>query len=581
MVFMRTRAGLLACLTLALVSVSAYGRAQHTPHPRHGHTPDAFEAPDASVAPTIPFEATFAYESTRTVGEGEDAYEGYTDRLTSAGLYRITGDAERAQIHAEYTWRYDGDPCDEGQELRDVVVDRATRLYEGRTDLDDYDSKPAPLATWLWVPTDTREGEQLQILDRTFTCMGRAEAPSGEVIVLRAVYPENRVDGYGDFLYAIVDEYRFDAATGFFLSEVVTERATGTTEGMSGAFVMRTRTQLTAATYTGSGSVSAPSTVPGCSSRDARPHYDNANSPLLSGDVLGVVVPLAILLIGILLLRNRRKRKRTHDVEAFTGTEITPALKQLTPTFAPFLEHFVDVAKQTGDPVLIAKPLGSQAIVGMGFLDRETKLGTIFTDNGDACEELRRELKTEDFFSEARHDVLPSVRAISATKPAYNVLETYDVLTHALTNAPTYDPDVVTRMKPEDRDAVLALSARVHGVRGQAWFDASLATGDLCFVARIDGQVVGFAMLTVAGDHARLHSNTVHHDFRGRSLGKELTRARMNAAHALGATKLLTEVATWNVASLEVVRSLGFERQSAMFVLTARDTRGEKKALRR
>ncbi len=544
--------------------------------------PDAFEAPDAFTAPPVVPHATFAYESTRTVSDGQDAYEGYSDRLTSAGIYRIAGDAERAEVHAEYAWRYDGDPCDHGAESRDVVIPRATRIYEGRTDLDDYDNKPAPLATWLWIPTTLREGDQVQILDRTFTCTGRAQGDSGEVIRLSASYSENRVDGYGTFLYNTIDEYRFDADTGFFLDESVVERATGTTEGMRGSFVMRTITHVTEATYLGNLVVRAPAPVAGCFSAPARRTQTTSG---WASDAIGLLVYGGIFL-GLILFMffkvRRPSRRKTHTIEPWSGSDTSP-LASLTPNFAPYLKHLVETAKRTGDAVLIAKPLGSQTIVGLGFVDRETKLGTIFTDNGDACEELRRALDVEDFFSEV-HQVLPSVQAISATKAAYNILETYDVLTRTTTDVPTFDPDVVTRMKPEDREAVLALSVHVHGVRGQAWFDASLAAGDLCFVARIDGQVVGFAMLTLAGEHARLHTNTVHHDFRGRGLGKELARARIHAAQALGATKLLTEVATWNVASLEVVRALGFqqkEKRGVMYVLTSRDTRIEKKALRR
>jgi ribosomal-protein-alanine N-acetyltransferase len=577
MVFMRLRSalvsGLLAALVLAWTSAPAAAQ-------RHRVQPDAFEAPDAFTAPPVVPHATFAYESTRTVSEGQDAYEGYSDRLTSAGIYRIASDAERAEVHAEYSWRYDGDPCDHGAESRDVTIPRATRIYEGRTDLDDYDNKPAPLATWLWVPTTLREGDQIQILDRTFTCTGRGRGDSGEVILLRAAYSENRVDGYGDFLYNTIDEYQFDAATGFFLEETVVERASGTTEGMSGIFVMRTHTHVTEATYLGNTTVRAPAPIAPCFSQPPR-------QPLTTGDGASDAICFLFyggLLFGLVLFVyfkvRKPRRKKTHTIEPWSGSDTSP-LTSLTPTFAPYLTHFIATAKRTGDPVLIAKPLGSQMIVGLGLVDRETKLATIFTDNGDACEELRRALDVEDFFSEVRHDVLPSVRAISATKQAYNILETYDLLTRTTTDVPTFDPDVVTRMKPEDREAVLALSVHVHGVRGQAWFDASLAAGDLCFVARIDGQVVGFAMLTLAGEHARLHTNTVHHDFRGRGLGKELARARIHAAQALGATRFLTEVATWNVASLEVVRALGFEKKSVMYVLTSRDSRTEKKALRR
>ena len=301
------------------------------------------------------------------------------------------------------------------------------------------------------------------------------------------------------------------------------------------------------------------------------------------------MIILGTLALVVFLIFRKRRRPNIFDVRPLVGAQVTPEMAQLTPTFAPYLQHFVRVAADTREPVYVAKHREMQTVRGLAFVDHETRLATIFTADGDSCEELRRATGVEDFFTEVEHAVIPSVEratisssmSVVVSKPAYNTLETYDVLVRTLSEAPIYDPDVVRRAEPSDRDAIFALSLLVHGTRGQAWFDASLRAGDLCFVARIDGNLVGFAMLTVQGTHARLHTNTVHPEFRGRGIGKELARARIHTALSLGATQQLTEVATWNVASLEVVRSLGFERKSAMYVSTSRSERIEKKALRR
>jgi len=578
MFFLRLRAVLSAGLVLASLLIATRADAQR---PRVA-TPDAFEAPDGYVR--APLSGSFVYDVTRTVDQGRAAYDGYTDSLHSAGTYRIEGEAESdiVRIHADYSWRYFGAPCDDGHEVREVIVSESTRHYAGRTDLDDFDDKPGILATWLWVPTSLTTGDTIQILDRTFTCQDGDQGLRAEVITLQATYEEHRIDGYGDYLYQTVDTYHFDARTGFFLDEHVVERASGTTEGAFGTFVMTTDARATSATYLGDGVVYEPLLPGRCGAETSRQAGGQRDSP--DWAYLGrYAVPLSIVFFAFVLPLLRRNRTRSRfEVSTLSTPEVTPEMTGLTPSFGPFLRHFMVVAAKTKDPVYTAKSRDNKALVGLAFVDRETKLGTVFTRDADACEELRRAIGVEDFFSEVQHTALPSVeRASGLAKPAYNTLETYDVLVRTSSESPAYDPDVVMRAKPSDRDAILALSLLVHGVRGQAWWDASIEAGDLAFVARIDGNIVGFAMLTVQGAHGRLHTNTVHPDFRGRGVGKEFARARIHTALALGATQLLTEVATWNVASLEVVRSLGFEKKSAMYVSTARNERIEKKALRR
>ena len=575
MFFLRLHAVLSAGLVLATLLGATPAQAQR----RRARTPDAFEAPDAFIVP--PRAASFAYEVTRTVDQGRGSYEGYSDSLTSAGGYTLAGEGNSVRIHDDYIWRYFGTPCDDGHEVREVVVAASTRRYEGQTDLDDYDDKLAPLATWLWVPTTIRSGDAIQILDRLFTCMGREPGARIEVITLQANYSEHRVDSYGDFNYATVDTYHFDAETGFFVDEHVIEEATGTTEGEYGSFVMTTDARVTSASYLDDGVVH-PASLPTLCASDTEPYVASASDVFWTGGG----VPLLIMFIptaAILYFMFRKRRPRgVFDITAITAPEVSPEMMRLTPTFAPFLRHFMVVAARTQEPVYVAKSRDQKELKGLAFVDRETMLGTIFTSDPEACEELRRTLGMDDFFTEVQHIVIPSVqRATGLAKPAYNTLETYDVLVRTSSESPVYDPDVASRAQPADRDAILAISLLVHGIRGQAWFDASIEAGDLCFVARIDGGIAGFAMLTVQGAHARLHTNTVHPEFRGRGIGKELTRARIHAALALGATQQLTEVATWNVASLEVVRSLGFEKKSAMYVSTARAERIEKKALRR
>ncbi len=98
MSFLRLRAVLLAGLVFASLLAAMPALAQR----RRAPTPDAFEEPDAFVTP--PRAASFAYEVTRTVDQGVDAYEGYSDSLQSAGRYSIEGEGNSVHVFAEYSW---------------------------------------------------------------------------------------------------------------------------------------------------------------------------------------------------------------------------------------------------------------------------------------------------------------------------------------------------------------------------------------------------------------------------------------------------------------------------------------------
>jgi ribosomal-protein-alanine N-acetyltransferase len=259
---------------------------------------------------------------------------------------------------------------------------------------------------------------------------------------------------------------------------------------------------------------------------------------------------------------------------------------ELSVHFHAHLPHLVACALRAAQPVFIAT-LEKGRVVGLGIADREAAVGSIFAPNPDACERLRVALGTTEFFTEHRHEVLPSVEATAklagrTERPrAYNVLETYDVFEVRAPSSPSYDSGVVTRMTEADLSEVATLWREVHGVGGQAWLTAALAEGELGFVARVDGKVVGHALASVVGEEGRLHGNTVSDAHRGKGIGRELTRARVAACVALGATRLIAEVATWNVASAEVLQSLGFAKVGTLWIESAASARTERKVVRR
>ena len=129
-----------------------------------------------------------------------------------------------------------------------------------------------------------------------------------------------------------------------------------------------------------------------------------------------------------------------------------------------------------------------------------------------------------------------------------------------------WDPSLVRRMRDADRPAVIALLEAEGGDPAEAWLQAQLDDGDVCFVAMIDGRVVGCGLCGMHGDLGRLHGLVVHPDHRGQGIGAELLRARIDALALLGATRLLTEIATWNLASMHLAQEAGFRPAGSLVV---------------
>jgi ribosomal protein S18 acetylase RimI-like enzyme len=223
-------------------------------------------------------------------------------------------------------------------------------------------------------------------------------------------------------------------------------------------------------------------------------------------------------------------------------------------------------------------------VIGLAIGDRATDVASIFASDSDVCESLRKELGHSEFFSEVRHPKLASVARLNMTAPneAYNVYETFEVM--ALERRPEdlgFDTDLVSPMKDEDRKGAHELLNAVYGVRSDEWLAASLGAGDLAWVAHVDGRVVGLAMATLVGTQGRLHTLTVHKDHQNRGIGTALYRARLRGLFDLGATRIITECATWNVGALELPRAHGFTKIGTMYVESARDSRVERKFVRR
>ncbi|MBX3272473.1 MAG: GNAT family N-acetyltransferase [Sandaracinaceae bacterium] len=570
----------------------------------------------ATASAQPPQGAWLRYRYEQRLRDGTGAYLGYSEVTRARARYEVLGvDAEQATIEARYAWVISStaEPTRTGFEHRTVAFSLANRRYVSRrTDVSDLDEEDGTtLATWIWIPPDTPLGADVEVLGKTFVLAARDESVvvTGEprsALRLRAAYPSRRDDAYGNLDTRIVDEYWFDAATGMFLRERHVETATGLLEEERAGFTLETTIELVDASYAPA-AVTPPEedyTTPpeeetfghspaSSGSRTAPPPPRRAPEGDGSGCCLAVIgcgILLSPLLV-ILLVRRLRPPAAARGLTAMgvpfdvrePASSPVAGLELLSPSFAPFLPHMIGVARALSWRVATAVGPNGQ-VLGVAIDDPPANIATIFAPDSDVCELLRRRLGREELFSDVRHPALASVHRVGVATPpeAYNVYETFEVL--ELATRPTdlgYDGDVVDPMRPEDLGEVAALFEAVYGVACREWLGAALAAGDLGWVARVDGRVAGAALATLVGTRARLHGLTVDPEHRGRGLGRALYRARLRGLFDLGAERVLTECATWNLGALDLARAHGFEKVGLMYVESARSAKHERRVVRR
>jgi GNAT superfamily N-acetyltransferase len=213
----------------------------------------------------------------------------------------------------------------------------------------------------------------------------------------------------------------------------------------------------------------------------------------------------------------------------------------------------------------------------MAIFSRDAKVGQVFARETALAEVLRRFVRAQDFFSEFRHQGPPAAvrdAAESGVKipagEAYNILDTYHVLRLDDLHTVTYDATLVRGMRRGDLSAVMAVARKVYQIDSDRWLRAQYDSGDIGFVARVERQVVGFAFASIVNGVGRLHTLTVLPEHRNRGIGRELIGARLHALQAVGARYVLSEIATWNLPSLQLAYANGFSKVADMWVETTR-----------
>jgi ribosomal protein S18 acetylase RimI-like enzyme len=535
-----------------------------------------------AAAAASPDAAWFEYDLRREVRGTSGAYRGYTDELSATGRYELAPRGDEVAVTADYRWRFSSSEGkhEDGREARTVAFDPRTRRYRpGGVDLDDPEYAAVPsetLAPWMWFAGPSGPTRVLDL-----DCV----AAEDDDVPLRPGRPAWKVacegtgerhDDYGDLTHRFTDTFWFDRVTGYVLAERYEEHDVGLVDGLRGGFVLTSTLDVTTSSY-------APPSVPAPPSAPAPRSGPSWLATLVGvGMQLGGFGVTGVVVLGFVALLSRAQAPpSTLRSPTFGEVRVLPLTEPLvlstlapgrcTERFAPFLEELARRALAAGDPVWIA--VAGSELAGFATFDRTARVGTILGPDPAVTSNLARRFPggSGDFFSEHRHEGPAGLQ--------FNVHEDWKVLRRTSTAELPYDRSVVRRYRDDDRTAVLALLQLVWQLDASRWLDVQLAGGDLAYVAVVDGSVVGFALAQAVGADGRFHLNVVHPAHRDRGLGGELVRARLTGLHHLGVERVLVEVASWNVASLHLLRRNGFEDAGPLYVQSSRRVRRQPGAI--
>jgi ribosomal-protein-alanine N-acetyltransferase len=124
-----------------------------------------------------------------------------------------------------------------------------------------------------------------------------------------------------------------------------------------------------------------------------------------------------------------------------------------------------------------------------------------------------------------------------------------------LKNVPEFTP-----MQANEVDAVLAVEKRAYPFPWtRANFTDSLSSGYSAWTCRIDGELVGYAVMMLVLDEAHLLNITVVPEWQRAGCGTQIMHHLFGTARQHGAKRMYLEVRPSNMAGQGLYRRLGFE----------------------
>lgn len=122
------------------------------------------------------------------------------------------------------------------------------------------------------------------------------------------------------------------------------------------------------------------------------------------------------------------------------------------------------------------------------------------------------------------------------------------------------EPELSLRpMRLDDVEAVLAVEQSIYPYPWSAGnFRDAVRYGNSCWVAELDGQLAGYAVLLAAAGEAQLLNLGVASRFQRRGRGRRLLDFMLLEVRRLGAGEMFLEVRPSNFAALALYRRAGF-----------------------
>lgn len=120
-------------------------------------------------------------------------------------------------------------------------------------------------------------------------------------------------------------------------------------------------------------------------------------------------------------------------------------------------------------------------------------------------------------------------------------------------------PATLRPMREDDLDAVLAVEQRAYPfpwTRGI--FRDCLHAGYPAWVLQRDGELIGYAVLSIAADEAHVLNVCVAPEAQGEGHGRRLLRALLQLARAHGAQRVFLEVRPSNAVAIALYHAEGF-----------------------
>lgn len=119
---------------------------------------------------------------------------------------------------------------------------------------------------------------------------------------------------------------------------------------------------------------------------------------------------------------------------------------------------------------------------------------------------------------------------------------------------------VFAPMRMEEIDRVLAIESRAYPFPwSRANFVDSLVSGYSAWTCRVDGELVGYAVMMLVLDEAHLLNVTVAPEWQRAGYGMLIMHHLFSLARGHGAKRMLLEVRPSNAAGLALYGRLGFE----------------------